>query len=103
MSDLPDWRVTTTMVPFERFGLSPRIAPDQCPNGVVLRVVADSGQILIEQTVEVSADDEMLEAMADEGAEATMRLGDDVRSFVLAGYDGDDGNLMMAAIFERIG
>jgi hypothetical protein len=101
MGELPGWTVTTTMAPFERFGLSPRIAPNRCPNGVLLRVVTDTGRIVVEQTVDMLADDDVLELLADEGAAATDRLGDDVTSFVLAGYDGDDGRLMMAAIFER--
>lgn len=79
-----------------------RIQPGLAPNGVVLRVVLDNGQIVVEQTAHMLAGNKLLDELAEAGAvlmaEALERY-PDVHRLTVAGYDGDDGLLLGGAVF----
>lgn len=85
-------------------GIPMSIEPGRAPFGVVLRVVLDTGEIIVEQTASALAPDALLEELADAGARLTEQaLADrpEATEMTVCGYDGDDGRLMMTAVFGR--
>lgn len=82
------------------------IEPRSCPRGIVLRVILDTGEVIIEQTMSMFADAQTVDDLATAGSalmEAALDQRRDVDHFTLAGYDGDDGHLILAAEYGTTG
>lgn len=84
--------------------IAPFITPGTCPFGVVVRIVDDHGTILSEQHIEVGTDTAILDLLAGAAADATNRAADEnpeLAGVTVVGYDGDSGELMMTAFYDR--
>lgn len=74
------------------------LEPDLCPGGIVFRVYADPNmRLLIEQRVHWTDD---IEVAANASAEQAVAMCPH-EDFVLVGYDGDSGEMMMKLAVPR--